>query len=78
MDQRTRLEDLERLAHTYFRAKHEAREGSLAHARLLIRHSGNAIRAVHRREWVAATELLARARAVLRLLAETPGGAAQP
>jgi len=62
MDQPNRLDDLERLAHAYFGDKHEAREGSLAHARLLIRHSGNAIRAVHRRDWTAAGELLARAR----------------
>ena len=35
MDTFDRLEDL---AHAYFTAKHEARERSLAHARLLIRH----------------------------------------
>ncbi len=62
MDQQKRLDELERLAHAYFGAKHAAREASLAHARLLIRHSGNAIRAVHRREWATAGNLLARGR----------------
>lgn len=62
MDHQNRLEELERLAHAYFGAKHAAREASLAHARLLIRHSGNAIRAVHRREWTTADDLLERGR----------------
>jgi len=57
-----RLDRLEECAHAYFGAKHAAREASLAHARLLIRHSGNAIRAVHRREWATADDLLARGR----------------
>ncbi len=52
---------LEELAHAYFGAKHEARERSLAHGRLLIRHAGNAIRAVHRRDWPGAEGLLAQA-----------------
>ena len=39
------VERLEELAHDHFSAKHAARERSLAHARLLIRHAGNAIRA---------------------------------
>lgn len=56
------LDTLEELAHTYFTAKHEARERSLAHTRLLIRHAGNAIRAVHRQDWSAAAALLAQAR----------------
>lgn len=55
------LDRLEELAHTYFAAKHDARERSLAHARLLIRHSGNAIRAIHRRDFEAAGTLLAQA-----------------
>ena len=46
----------------HFAAKHAARERSLAHARLLIRHAGNAIRAVHRREFDAAERLLGEAR----------------
>ena len=57
-----RIERLEELAHGHFAAKHEARERSLAHARLLIRHAGNAIRAVHRRDFAAAERLLGEAR----------------
>lgn len=57
-----RIERLEELAHSHFAAKHAARERSLAHARLLIRHAGNAIRAVHRREFDAAERLLGEAR----------------
>lgn len=56
------MERLEKLAHAHFSTKHEAREHSLAHARLLIRHSGNAIRAVHRRDFQTAGDLLAQAR----------------
>lgn len=52
------IERLEEPAHAHFRAKHEARERSLAHARLLVRHSGNAIRAIHRREFEPAGALL--------------------
>jgi translin len=55
------IEQLEELAHAHFSAKHEARERSLAHARLLIRHAGNAIRAVHRREYADAEALLEQA-----------------
>jgi translin len=50
---------LEEQAHAYFAAKHAAREESLALARLVIRNAGNAIRAVHRREFEAARALLA-------------------
>jgi translin len=49
---------LEEQAHAYFAAKHSAREESLALARLVIRNAGNAIRAVHRREFQAARALL--------------------
>jgi translin len=56
------LDQLESVAHAYFGARHAAREASLAHARLLIRHCGNAIRAVHRRDWGRAEGLLAQAR----------------
>lgn len=55
------IERLEALAHAYFSAKHEARERSLTHARLLVRQSGNAIRAIHRREFDAAGALLEQA-----------------
>jgi translin len=54
-------ERLEELAHAHFSAKHAARERSLAHVRLLVRHAGNAIRAIHRRELAAAEELLGQA-----------------
>ena len=56
-----KLDRLEELAHAYFGARHRAREESLAHARLLIRYCGNAIRAVHRRDWDRAEALLAQA-----------------
>ncbi|GAC1429310.1 MAG: haloacid dehalogenase [Chloroflexota bacterium] len=57
----TTREDLEEIAHRYFAERHTAREASLAIARLLIRHAGNAIRAVHRRDAAGAAELLAKA-----------------
>jgi translin len=72
----TTLEALEELAHRYFAERHGAREASLAVARLLIRHSGNAIRAVHRREDAQAKDLLAQAAAAMaeikRTLADLP------
>ena len=48
-----------------FDAKHHAREQSLALCRDALRHSANAIRAVHRDEFDAAEKLLAEARAML-------------
>ncbi len=70
----TRL--LGELAHGHFAARHEARERSLAHARLLIRHAGNAIRAAHRQEWDNARSLLDGARdeiaAIRDALADQP------
>jgi translin len=56
------IERLEELAHAHFAAKHGARERSLAHVRLVVRHAGNAIRAIHRREFAEAERLLATAR----------------
>ncbi len=53
------LAGIEEQAHHYFAAKHAAREQSLALARLVIRNAGNAIRAVHRREFDAARDLIA-------------------
>ena len=57
-------------------AKHKAREKALALTREVIRLSANAIRNVHRREFGAAAELLAKGRANLdatrTLLAEHP------
>jgi translin len=48
----------------YLSAKHAAREGSLALARLVIRHAANAIRATHRREYATARDLLAQSSAM--------------
>jgi translin len=47
---------------TNFRAKHVAREGAIIASRDIIRHSANAIRAVHRGDFAAAAPLLERAR----------------
>jgi len=49
-----------------FDAKHAAREQSLALCRDALRHSANAIRAVHRNEFPAAEKLLGQARAMLK------------
>ncbi len=49
----------------HFNAKHVAREQSLALCRDALRHSANAIRAVHRGEFDAAEGLLGQARAML-------------
>ena len=54
-------------------AKHKAREQALALSREVIRLSANAIRAVHRRDFAAAEELLAKAR---RNLEQTAAGLA--
>lgn len=48
----------------HFGAKNAAREQALAASRAVIRLSANAIRAVHRREYAAAEEMLAEARRV--------------
>lgn len=41
---------LSELCHQGFTARHQAREEALTHARLLTRHSAQAIRAIHRNE----------------------------
>jgi len=41
---------LSELCHQGFEARHKAREEALTHARLLTRHSAQAIRAIHRNE----------------------------
>jgi len=46
-------------------AKHAAREQALSLCRAALRHSANAIRAVHREDFVAAEDLLAQARSLL-------------
>ena len=53
-----RFTAIEEQIHAYFSARHEAREQSLASTRLVIRNAGNAIRAVHRREFEPARQLL--------------------
>jgi translin len=50
-----------------FEAKSQAREAALARARLAVRRSANAIRAVHRGELAAADQLLVDARQLLDL-----------
>jgi translin len=60
-----------------FEAKHAAREEGLARCRPALRHSANAIRAVHRNEFAAAEKLLAKASELLQgakaALADYPG-----
>ena len=48
-----------------FEARHAAREEGLARCRAALRHSANAIRAVHRGEFPAAEDLVAQAAALL-------------
>lgn len=60
--QTTTVESLEEIAHHYFAERHAAREQTLAVTRLLIRHAGNAIRAIHRRDNILAEQLLEQAR----------------
>jgi len=51
-------------------AKHAARERALAVCRPALRHSANAIRAVHRGDFAAAEDLLAQARSLLAQASE--------
>ena len=51
-------------------AKHAAREQALALCRAALRHSANAIRAVHRADFAAAEDLLAQARDLLEQAAD--------
>ena len=57
--------------HAVFADKNKAREQALPLCREAIRHSANAIRAVHREEFSAAEELIARARELLRTAKES-------
>jgi translin len=43
---------------TRLEAKHERREQVLGHSRRVVRHAARAIRAVHRRDWAEADEIL--------------------
>jgi len=63
------LESIAERIRLYFSAKDAAREKVLRLSRDVIRHSANAIRAVHRREEVKAEQLLGSARALLEELA---------
>ena len=51
-------------------AKHAARERALALCRTALRHSANAIRAVHRADFAAAEELLSEAKSMLEQAAK--------
>ena len=67
------VEDLEVIAaelRPYFAAEDEAREKALRSCRLVTRYSADAIRAVHRREYDRARQLLDSARALLRELSD--------
>jgi translin len=57
-----RLDDIMEPLHAYFETKNAARDKALARSRQLIRHCARAIRAAHRAEFSAATELLGTAR----------------
>jgi len=54
----------------HFDAKHAAREQALSLCRNALRHSANAIRAVHRGEFAAAEELLSEAKGMLEQAAK--------
>jgi translin len=60
------LGDIAELAREQFTAKHRAREEALPLCRSAIRYSANAIRSVHRGEFAAAEELIAKAAADLK------------
>ena len=60
------LEEILARVRARFDARHEAREEALAATRQIIQHSAGCIRAVHRREFDAAEELLAKAQAGAR------------
>jgi len=63
------LEAIAEKIRLYFAAKDAAREKALRLSREVIRHSANAIRAVHRQEEASAEQLLSSARALLGELA---------
>jgi translin len=52
-------------------AKNRARESAIESSRVLVRHCGNAIRAMHRKEWDNALSLLQTARDVLDKMRES-------
>lgn len=59
------LEPIMERVRTVFVDKHEARERALPLCRETVRHSANAIRAVHRADFAQAEDLIGRARALL-------------
>ncbi len=59
------LDSVSQKALEYLGLKHEARERALPKSRIAIRYCANSIRATHRQEFQAATELLAQAAALL-------------
>ena len=60
------LDEIAESAREHFTAKHGAREKALPLCRETVRCSANAIRCVHRRDFAAAEELVARAAANLK------------
>ena len=62
------LEDIAEKIRLYFSAKDAAREKALRLSREIIRHSANAIRAIHRQEEANARQLLDSARVLLQEL----------
>ena len=59
---RDQLHDIMEGVRAVFVDKHEAREQALPRCREAVRHSANAIRAVHRQDFAHAEELIGRAR----------------
>ncbi|UCH86886.1 MAG: haloacid dehalogenase [Dehalococcoidia bacterium] len=65
-----RLNSIAEDVRVHLDAKHAAREQALSLCRAALRHSANAIRAVHRADFAAAEDLLAQARSLLGQAAE--------
>lgn len=65
-----RLSDIVEDVRAHLDAKHAAREQALSLCRPALRHSANAIRAVHRGEFAAAERLLTEARSMLEQAAK--------
>ena len=59
---------LSELCHQGFEARHQAREEALKHARLLTRHSAQAIRAIHRNETEVANAELGECQTLLQAI----------
>lgn len=61
-----RIPEIEEQVRSYLDSANRAREAGLAASRKAIRLSANAIRAVHRGEWVNAETLIEEARSIIR------------